>query len=116
MATLILNRVIIPVLDMKMELAFYHETLGLPLRGSAEDPNYVELDGGSCTLALQTGNVTQDKSESPKVVFYIEDVPTMRDELLLLGIKLGRLKSFGDLHSCDGTDPEGNPFQISNRK
>ena len=66
-------------------------------------------------LGLQSGSVAPDKSDCVKIVFYTDDVAALREDLLLLGVKVGRIKSFGDLHSCDASDPEGNTFQISNR-
>src|SRR4051812_2301902 len=108
MASLKLNRIILPVHDLKLQLAFYHETLELPIRGNSEDPTYVELDAGGVVLGLQSGNMVVDKNDCTKMVFYTDDVATLRDDLLLVGIKVGRIKTFGDLHSCDAVDPEGN--------
>lgn len=40
----------------------------------------------------------------------------LREELIAKGVKMYEPMIFGDLVLCDGDDPEGNPFQISNRK
>ena len=101
MAALKVNRIILPVHDLKLQLAFYHETLELPIRGNSEDPTYIEVDAGGIVLGLQSGSVAPDKSDCVKIVFYTDDVAALREDLLLLGVKVGRIKSFGDLHSCD---------------
>ena len=50
-----------------------------------------------------------------KIVFFASDVEEARDRLIARGAKLGPVKASGDLRLCDGRDPEGNVFQISNR-
>ena len=39
----------------------------------------------------------------------------LREALAARGARMGRLLGSGDLAFCDGKDPDGNPFQISNR-
>ena len=39
----------------------------------------------------------------------------VREELMKRGAKMGKVKSGAGLDLCEGTDPDGNPFQISNR-
>ena len=39
----------------------------------------------------------------------------VRAELISRGATMGTFKRFGALELCDGTDPDGNTFQISNR-
>ena len=38
-----------------------------------------------------------------------------RDLLIDRGAFMGPVNVFGDLHLCDGEDPDGNRFQLSNR-
>lgn len=107
-----LARVTVAVQDMDKQLAFYRDALGLPVKGDASDPNVVELDAGPCSILLVKGPRVTDAS---KLVLHGENVVEMREELELLGIKVGKLKAFGPHQAFDGTDPEGNPFQITNR-
>jgi hypothetical protein len=51
-----------------------------------------------------------------KIVFYANDVSKVRSELVAKGAKMGKLRKFGALMLCDGQDPEGHVFQISNRR
>ena len=51
-----------------------------------------------------------------KLVFHADDVPAMREELVRRGAPMQEVETFGDLVVCDGRDPEGHRFQISNRK
>jgi len=50
-----------------------------------------------------------------KIVFYCEDVAEVRAQLVAKGAKVGDVRTFGKLTLCDGQDPEGHVFQISNR-
>ena len=40
----------------------------------------------------------------------------MREELLRRGAPMQEVETFGGLVVCDGWDPEGHRFQISNRR
>ena len=41
------------------------------------------------------------------------DVAKTRESPPYMGVSLDKLRIFGDLHLCDGCDPEGNVFQLS---
>jgi hypothetical protein len=54
-----------------------------------------------------------------KIVFEIEDdSETVRKEFLAKNIPMRKLKTFEeyDFWLCDGTDPEGNVFQLKKEK
>jgi hypothetical protein len=51
----------------------------------------------------------------PKQVLVLADVAKTRESLEKKGVSWDKLKVFEELHLCDGTDPEGNVFQLSNR-
>jgi hypothetical protein len=38
----------------------------------------------------------------------------MRESLLARGVQMGALQNFPPLIYCDGQDPEGNIFQVTN--
>lgn len=110
-----IKRIIVFVSDMERALAFYRDVLGLALQ-SQDGDGWAELAAGTCTIGLHSGG-TASKSErqGPKIVFGSDDVASVRKELLARGAPMGPLKKFGALELCDGHDPDGNPFQISNR-
>lgn len=95
---------------------FYGETLGLaPIENKLGDPSgFCEFDAGSCTIALHKGSAGIPASRN-KIVFHSDNVNKTREELISRGAKMGKVFGSDKLHLCDGTDPEGNKFQISNR-
>lgn len=108
---------------MSIQSKFYREVLGLE-----EVPNpdhealFIEFDAGGCRIALHSGGVPSKAKRPPKLVFYAQDVGATREWLVARGAKMGKVKQTdlklhdgSDLSLCDGQDPEGNPFQLSNR-
>jgi catechol 2,3-dioxygenase-like lactoylglutathione lyase family enzyme len=92
--------------------AFYHDVLGL--QQIADEVGWKEFRAGGCNIALHSG-ASVVGSRAPKVVFYSNDVEEAREALSGRGARLGKLRSGDDLCLCEGKDPDGNPFQISNR-
>jgi catechol-2,3-dioxygenase len=109
-----IKRVILFVRDVAAVAVFYREVLGLRVK-NADSPDWLEFDAGACTLALHNGGTPNHARRSPKIVFAAADVEGTREELMKRGARLGPVKGFGTLQFCDGKDPEGNVFQISNR-
>jgi hypothetical protein len=97
---------------MEMLTAFYRDIIGLELK--VNDPGWKEFDAGAIVLALHNGTSEVGK-RPPKLVFYSSDVAGTREELIKRGAKMGKVKSGAGLDLCEATDPDGNPFQISNR-
>jgi catechol 2,3-dioxygenase-like lactoylglutathione lyase family enzyme len=114
-ARLRLAKVVLPVRDAALMRVFYRDVLGLEETPSP-DPACTNLDAGGMTLSLQSGSsfVRDNDAGAARIVFMVDDVDATRAQLVEQGVKLGKLKSFGNLASCDGTDPEGNPFRLSN--
>jgi catechol 2,3-dioxygenase-like lactoylglutathione lyase family enzyme len=113
--TLKLSRISLHVHDLPAEVAFYRDVLGLHAVEDPSDPHRVDLDGAGCILELHDGGFTRDWEDAPRLVFHADDVAAVREQLIEQGAKLGKLKSYGNLQSVDGHDPEGNLFQITNR-
>ena len=112
---LALSRIIYFTNKMKAMTAFYRDTLDL---SPIEDPDYapsefLEFDAGACTIALHKGTPGTIASRT-KIVFFVNDVGKTREELIRRGVKMGKFNPQSSLHICDGKDPEGNKFQISN--
>ena len=110
--SLAIRRVIIFTKRMPAMTAFYRDTLGLSL--TANEAGWREFDAGGCALALHNGT-SEVGVRAPKIAFYSKDVAKSRAELIARGAKLGLVKSKDGLDLCEGKDPDGNPFQISNR-
>lgn len=109
---LALKRIVIFSKRMPAMAAFYRDTLGLTQK--ADEPGWKEFHAGSCTIAFHNGT-SEVGRRPPKLVFFSEDVAATRETLIARGAKLGNLKSKDGLDLCEGADPDGNPFQISNR-
>jgi catechol 2,3-dioxygenase-like lactoylglutathione lyase family enzyme len=116
-----LTEVILFVQDMPRMVAFYSQTLGLPVRYPAGRADYaeafwVELDSGPCALALHAGGQGRRGADAPKFVFSVEDIQAARQALLERGVALGEIRSAAPgIAVCDGADPEGNHFSLEQR-
>jgi catechol 2,3-dioxygenase-like lactoylglutathione lyase family enzyme len=117
-----LMEVILYVRDMDAQVLFYRETLGLCIKEPQNVQDFdgvywVELDTGSCVLALHTGGHRRFGEDAPKIVFRVCDVPATRDGLLQRGVPMGDVRSpQPGVQICDGVDPEGNKFSIESRE
>jgi catechol 2,3-dioxygenase-like lactoylglutathione lyase family enzyme len=111
-----LRRVIVFVQDVQMVGVFYRDVLGLPVVVSPDDEReWLELDAGGCRIGLHKSDAVKVNRRQPKLVFYAENVASARDHLIARGAKLGAVQTSGEIQFCDGKNPEGNPYQISNR-
>ena len=119
-----MNRVIVFVGDVEKCTEFYRTLFDLvPIESTHSPKEWIELDAGGCRLAFHKAYTPDGPVNGPtgspanphKIVFYAEDVPAMREELVRRGAEMDDVKTFSDLALCDGSDPEGHRFQISNR-
>ena len=106
-----LLRVILFVRDVRAVARFYEEKLGLPL--VSEEPGFIELDAGGCRVALH--DAAKANPGRTKLSFYAKDVAAARAELVRRGVRMGPLLESPGLTMCNGKDPEGNAFQLSDR-
>ena len=116
-----LMRVMLLVKDVPALAAFYRDVLGCKIMGEI-DPEWTEVDAGGCAVALHSWDSTQTQRGRPgvKIVFGVADVEATRRELVAKGVTMGQVAKghepkYAGLRICDGYDPEGNWFQISNR-
>lgn len=105
-----LRRVIVFTADVERLMRFYTEVLDL-VETHRED-GFVCVDLGGCELAFHRGRA---QVGSTKLAFGVDDVAAFRDELVAKGAPMGPIKTFGTLQLCEGHDPDGNLFQLSNR-
>ena len=110
-----ISRVIIFTPDVDRLAEFYTRCFGLePI--SQPNEHWTELRSGTCDLALH--NIDEqgpDRDGWIKIVFASADVPAEKARLESLGVKMCEVVTFGSIDLCDGTDPDGNHFQISSR-
>lgn len=113
-----LMEIILYVEDMNRQLSFYRDQLGFKVVNPQESADYgkefwVELDTGSCSLALHAGGKGRFGADAPKFVFRVKDILAARQELLNLKVEMGEIRSAAPgVWVCDGADPEGNKFSI----
>jgi hypothetical protein len=110
-----LTRVIVFAKNAGNLADFYCRIFGARERSRDPDGKFIELDTGGCRLAIHKGSPPKSQQGMPKLVFGTRDVEGTREELIRRGATLGRVIISGELHLCDGRDPEGNVFQLSNR-
>jgi uncharacterized glyoxalase superfamily protein PhnB len=105
--------------------AFYREAFGFMIVPGDDPPkDWIELETGGCRLAFHQAHGSKGPIHPPtggpmnphKIVFYAKDVPKTRAKLVAKGVKMRAIQTYGKLRFCDGRDPEGHVFQISNRR
>ena len=109
---LALRRVMLFVPDVDEVADFYVEKLGLEVLH--REAGFVDLDAGGARIGLHRSATAQPGRT--KLCFYAKDVSAARARLVALGVKMGKDPGPGEgLQLCDGKDPAGNVFQLSNR-
>jgi predicted enzyme related to lactoylglutathione lyase len=124
-----LARVILFAKDAAALARFYADVVGLERGASPEDDaDFITLAGGGAQLCIHAIPARIAKTiviEDPpkareqtalKIAFFAEDVERARGEVVARGARMGKVTRFGSLALCDGVDPEGNVFQLSNRR
>jgi catechol 2,3-dioxygenase-like lactoylglutathione lyase family enzyme len=120
-------RVIIFARDMKRMSRFYETVVGLPRLATSDDSDeFVTFDAGGCQLCLHVipppwGDGVEI-SDLPNVAGVVpsrsRSMQAMSGrcaELVGRGAAMDEVERFDGLQLCDGVDPAGNVFQISNR-
>lgn len=93
---------------------FYRDVLGLEVVGT--EPGWTELRAGACFIALHKGTNGKPKGRSPKLAFYAADVEAVKADLVAKGVAMGKTWVAPEVSFCDGVDPDGNAFSLSNRR
>ena len=103
--------------DMEKSVAFYRDTLGLPVKYQSAD--WVEFDAGNVTIALRRfgsgpeGRPELGVGEGATLVFEVEDMSETKAELEAKGIKLiGGVFEYGSVKLAAFEDLNGNVLQI----
>ena len=116
-----LRRAIIFTRNIERLMTFYRDALGLiPLPGKSSE-GWFEFDAGGVAIALRaipahiakdieiTNPPTAREGTPIKLVFEVPDIEVARINLINHGAVMSEPSAWG---FCDGTDPEGNVFQI----
>jgi catechol 2,3-dioxygenase-like lactoylglutathione lyase family enzyme len=110
-----LERVIVFTPDAARLAEFYRSAFGLePIGESGTD--WIELEGGGCSIAFHT--IAENSTVRDgwiKLAFGTPKVAEEKARLEDLGVRMSDITSFDGIDLCDGTDPDGNRFQISSR-
>jgi lactoylglutathione lyase len=89
-----LDYAMVVVSDMARSVAFYRDTLGIPLK--FESPDWTEFSTGTTTLALHGGGVPQEHSGPPSggkpagtgsIGFNVDDLDKTYEELKAKGVR-----------------------------
>jgi catechol 2,3-dioxygenase-like lactoylglutathione lyase family enzyme len=112
-----IRRVIVFTTNFAAMRDFYRDILGLKL--AEEEDGWADFDAGTIRLAIHAGRgggKGGGDAGAHKIAFFAGDVDTVRGELVERGVKMGKVSRFDETAFCDGHDPDGNRFQISNRR
>ena len=122
-----LSQVIVFAKDVRRMRDFYTRALELTVIEETEAADLVRLDAGGPVIflhaipeAVARGIVIDDppraRADNPiKLTFHTSDVGAARARLIEAGAQMSEPRCFDAIEICDGVDPEGNVFQISNR-
>lgn len=117
--------IILYVQNIKNLRKFYVENFDFKVL--EEDDIWILLNAGNVNIGFHKVGEKYLKSIDPnhqfdnntKIAFEIDiDIETTRKELISKGVSMREIKTFEnyDFMLCDGTDPEGNVFQLKAKK
>ncbi|WP_261509899.1 VOC family protein [Chryseobacterium paludis] len=120
-----LGTIILYVRNVELLKNFYVDNFNLKV--TEEDPIWVLLNAGAINIGFHKigeqflKEIDEDYKfdNNTKLVFEIDlDIESTRSEFISKNILMREIKTFEnyDFWLCDGTDPEGNVFQLKSRK
>jgi predicted enzyme related to lactoylglutathione lyase len=119
--TVSLARVILYVHDVERLSAFYREAFAFEVVEVIAG-EWTVLKAGPCELALHRvgaayrgAPITGGGNSNAKLVLVVDrPIAEVREALMQRGVPMAAIKSYGNTGPlCDGRDPEGNVFQLS---
>jgi len=103
--------------EMEKAVAFYRDTLGLPVKYESAD--WVELDADNLTIALRRygsgpeGRPELRVGEGATLVFEVDDIEAVKAELEGQGVRfIGGVFEYGAVKLAAFEDLNGNVLQI----
>lgn len=126
MIKLKLDTIIIFVQNVELLKTFYADILGLNVIDEIKS-EWLLLNAGNGNIGLHkagkefldSGKTEFKASGNTKIVFETEeDISYLREKLIKSKVLMREIKTFEnyDFIVCDGEDPEGNVFQLKQRK
>ncbi|MCE4059554.1 VOC family protein [Pandoraea sputorum] len=118
-----MSRLILYVRDVELLKAFYRTHFAFPVIEEIEN-EWAVLKAGDVEVALHRVGVpyrdrpTSGETSNAKLVFSVESgLEDLRETLLNAGVNMREMKRYDGFPQsmCDGEDPEGNVFQLSQR-
>ncbi len=110
------SRVIIFCKSVPVMMEFYSRITGSKESYIEADLKWGELKAGNMNVAFHYSPIAGKNDSRFKLVFFSSTVAAVRKKLTAMGVKMGTVITSGRLRMCNGRDPEGNVFQISNRE
>jgi catechol 2,3-dioxygenase-like lactoylglutathione lyase family enzyme len=116
-----MSRLILYVRNVSLLKAFYQTHFAFPVVEEIED-EWAVLRAGAVDIALhRVGEPYRDlpahaNTSNAKIVFSVDSgLIDLREKLLATGVRMRDLKRYDGFPQlmCDGEDPEGNVFQLS---
>ncbi|MFM0313267.1 VOC family protein [Paraburkholderia nemoris] len=116
-----MTRLILYVRDVALLKSFYQTHFDLAVTEEIEG-EWVVLKAGEVEIALhRIGEPYRDRpaganTSNSKIVFSVlSGLPELREKLVNAGVPMRNLKRYDGFAQlmCDGEDPEGNVFQLS---
>lgn len=117
----LMSRLILYVHNVALLKAFYQTHFSLPVTEEIED-EWIVLKAGAVEIALhRVGEPHRDlparaNNSNAKIVFSVQSgLAELHEKLLSAGVPMRNLKRYDGFPQlmCDGEDPEGNVFQLS---
>ena len=85
------------------------------LRNASKEGTFIDVEAGALHIGFHKS--ANPRPGNHKLCFYVENVGDAAASLAAQGAVMGKPRGDASgLWFCDGQDPEGNIFQISNRK
>ncbi|WP_300688784.1 hypothetical protein [Chryseobacterium sp.] len=120
-----LETIILYAKNVQILKNFYVENFNLKV--IEEDQIWVLLNAGSANIGLhrmgeeylEKTDTTRSYDNNTKIVFEIDvDIESGRSQLISKNVQMREIKTFDNypFWLCDGTDPEGNVFQLKSKK
>jgi catechol 2,3-dioxygenase-like lactoylglutathione lyase family enzyme len=109
-----ISNVMLGVQDLARAVAFYRDTLGLPIK--FEIQNFAFLDGGGVTLCLSQplARASHQRVGATEIVFAVEDVRAAYEALRERGVRFTHepRNVSGSSWAANFEDPEGHKLSI----
>jgi predicted enzyme related to lactoylglutathione lyase len=104
--------------DLDRAIAFYGQTLGLPMPVHLDERSYAEFETGNLTLSVidaeKMGMTHQVRGH--EIALHVDDVQAARRTLESEGVQFrGETLDTGVCHMAMFNDPDGNPLMLHHR-